>query len=274
MRSWFVGWRAHKTAVPSFSRDALQPCRVSGGTAFVLPGLVLVGSQPGTECPPALCPSGVGGLSRAIIGFMFCPQAVDWEGVRLWVQTLATFAGVVVTLSGFAWVLRRHYSDKRVAQAERVYAWIHSDDDGGYELRVGNGSNLPVYNVFLYYMVTPDRPTPKTWEEIEAVFSERFTTAADLASTGNFVPAVKVLPPGDFRVLTALEGMRGGRTDFSHLFAVDVVFTDASGRHWTRRATGELQRSKESPAQSERVQAVFGLIGMASSPYRRIQPVD
>lgn len=208
--------------------------------------------------------------ARATIGRMFCPQAVDWDGVRAWIQTIATIVGGGIAAYGLWWTVSRQLREKRFEQSKGVYAWIHKDGQQ-FELRVGNRSELPVYNAFFYYMVRPDATDGNEWEQLEAHLAKESTSA--VLASGPFVPAVRVLPPGDFVVSAELMGVTGGRHDFSDQMGVDVVFTDASGRHWTRRARGKLEESSKNPVDLPRLQAVLHAFGMAPSPWRQLQPV-
>ena len=59
-------------------------------------------------------------------------------------------------------------------QARNVYGFIDYEVDEASEAqpvrprlvpRVGNGSGLPVYNCFLYYLVSQEVPEISTWEK-------------------------------------------------------------------------------------------------------------
>ena len=52
------------------------------------------------------------------------------------------------------WIVRRHFRDSKREQAGQVYSFIYREGTK-LELRVGNGSGLPVYDAFLYYLVNP-----------------------------------------------------------------------------------------------------------------------
>lgn len=196
---------------------------------------------------------------------MFCPQAVDWEATRQWIQTSAAIVAGLGTVWTVWWTASRYFNDKKWGQARQVYAYIHRRGST-LQLRVGNGSDLPVYDVFLYYFVALSIPTTGTWQRVE---QQRETIATVME---NDVPIVQTLPPGDFRVVRDIMGAPGEAVDTSRPYAVEMVFRDSAGNLWTRRANGKLESESHDPLHIPRFRKI---VGMAPSlPYVNIIPSD
>jgi hypothetical protein len=208
---------------------------------------------------------------------MFCTQGIDWESTRLWVQTVVGSIAALGTIYTVFVTTQRYRNDKKHEQAQQVYAYIYRDGRD-LQLRVGNGSGLPVYDAFVYYLVNPSLPDSNTWEKVEKgiakVVAEGVTES--VLPPGRDVPIVQVLPPGDFRVEAELVGIQGGgRVDVSRFYGVDLVFTDAQNNRWTRRARGQLQESKADPMDLPRFKMAKDLVGMGPPlPYVNIVPID
>jgi hypothetical protein len=196
---------------------------------------------------------------------MFCPHAVDWEATRLWIQTCAAIVAGLGTIWTVWWTASRYAKDKKWGQARQVYAYIHREGST-LQLRVGNGSDLPVYDVFLYYFVALSIPTTATWQKVE---KQRKAIESVMV---NDVPIVQTLPPGDFRVVRDIMGGPGEAVDTTRPYAVEMVFRDSAGNLWTRRATGRLETESDDPMQIPRFK---NIVGMAPSlPYVGIIPSD
>jgi len=125
--------------------------------------------------------------------------------------------------------------DRRAEQASRVAAWIgeaEQDARGPQSARmllapstytacfVLNTSPLPVYDVLLRYVILGADRTPKTVGSSPA----------------------RVIPPGeDIRPVTSsVRDEWEAHQDTHPTLAVEVRFTDASGRRWWRAWNGEL----------------------------------
>lgn len=118
---------------------------------------------------------------------------------------------------------RRRKTDALRAQAERVSAWLLNDTTGA----LLNRSDEPVYRVVVW-VVFIQGAGPRTGEER----SKHDSTAQTLA----------LLPPGRYR--TEVDGVDYG---MSLVPSMEVAFSDVRGRHWIRRATGELVKIKRDP---------------------------
>lgn len=139
-------------------------------------------------------------------------HAIDWGDVPTWISAITTLgalvaAGVIVYLE-----VRR---DRRAAeqraredQANSVAAW-HSTETDGHHILVRNGSTLPVYRV------------------VVGVVHNRGVTHE----------AVRMIPPGDFRIPFPEE-----IEDWPPHTDLRLWFTDTAGRSWRRRADGRLRQ--------------------------------
>ncbi|WP_301146295.1 hypothetical protein [Mycobacterium simiae] len=190
---------------------------------------------------------------------VFCPNPVDWAAVGTVVG--ATFTGVaaVGTIGTLIYAVktgnqnrkeanqirRAETEEKRVAQARRVYAWLHNRFGTGV-VRLGNMSDEPVYRVVVYIVYYKDGERIGTGEEVEADLRQLLRSLASIlpgvAENAATPPAkqvravIQTLPHGTHEVpLYAQQNHEG----------VEVAFTDAAGRHWVRRVTGELIESHQ-----------------------------
>lgn len=154
---------------------------------------------------------------------------------------VATWVGAVGTVGALFAALRqiktereaRHKADRERdaqlhrAQAERVSAWVSSGaipPDGGDWLVVLNRSDEPVYRAVVL-LVLLQGSGPRRGEDY----------------VGEHPPfdcfqAIGVLPPGRWRVRVTT-GWRG----MMRQPGAEIAFTDRSGNHWVRRATGLLE---------------------------------
>ena len=74
---------------------------------------------------------------------MFCPQAPEWGDIATWVGGGATSLTLIFLV--YQW-----WRQWRTEQARQVYAWIGREGREPVEIRLGNSSGLPVYDVFVY----------------------------------------------------------------------------------------------------------------------------
>jgi hypothetical protein len=122
--------------------------------------------------------------------------------------------------------------EERRSQAAKVTTWLaRSDDDGAWEARIRNASDLPIFDVrTFFHKIHKVNPTP---------------------GGGNWVPAgqeatppdetICVFPPQADRVVAVPENARkmfGEPTDRTYVASIE--FTDAAGHHWERDARGTL----------------------------------
>jgi hypothetical protein len=137
--------------------------------------------------------------------------------------------------------------DEAKAEAERGRrGWIGAASAGTARTAIDliNGSLEPVYRIVLG-VVYVQGTSPRTMEEwLKRGLSQQPITT------------VSVLPSGTYRVwisgywLDAGGGGMGGRS------AAEVAFTDRAGKHWIRRATGQLEELPEDPIEH------FGRLGL------------
>lgn len=75
---------------------------------------------------------------------MFCPQALVWGDIATWV------GGASTTLT-LMFLVYQWWQRWRTSQASKIYAWLSEGESTALEIRLGNGSGLPVYDVFIYH---------------------------------------------------------------------------------------------------------------------------
>jgi hypothetical protein len=184
---------------------------------------------------------------------VFCPNPIDWTAVGTCVGATFTGAAAVGTVGTLIYAVRstnqarkdtdalqrRVADEERRAQARRVSAWLDEAIGTGV-VRLANLSDEPVYTVVVY-MVYMDGEKPGSGEETEFGLREMLRSlkemAPGLAEAAATPPAkqlravIQTLPHGTHWVALQVQ------QDYPGL---EVAFTDAAGRHWVRRVTGEL----------------------------------
>jgi hypothetical protein len=190
---------------------------------------------------------------------MFCPSAIVWGDIATWVTGFATAATLFFGI--FQWFRLRAQSiaeraakaeEERRAQARTVYAYL-ADTRSGLgrafvappSVRVGNMSNEPAYAVVVH-MVYMDGDKPGSGEETERNIRDVLRTLQSVApgvaeAAARPVPTqmravIQTLPHGEFPLDLQVQQEHPG---------VEISFTDAAGRHWVRRVTGELTEREE-----------------------------
>ncbi|MCR8695235.1 hypothetical protein NWP13_22125 [Rhodococcus pyridinivorans] len=186
-----------------------------------------------------------------------------------WVGSIGVVLGALGTIGTLIWAVhgtleeakksralaaateeeRRAEERERVrSQAQRVYAWIgdppasrtrtfaEANNVGVY---LGNSSNEPVYNV-VAFLVWVQGAAFRTGEEAESY-------ANSMADSGFSIYSIRTvvqnLPPGRF--IVELKG--ADNSPMQGQLGVEVAFTDRDGKHWVRRATGELEELGMTP---------------------------
>lgn len=183
---------------------------------------------------------------------LFCPDPVDWTAVGTVAGALFTGAAAVGTVGTLIYAIKdanqtrkTEAEENRVAQARRVYAWLDSSKGAGV-VRLGNMSDEPVYRVVVYIVYNKDGERPGTGEEAEADLRETLRSLQSMAPG----LAEKAATPVDKQFRAVVQTLPHG-THWVPLYAqqnhegVEIAFTDAAGRHWVRRVTGELIESRE-----------------------------
>jgi hypothetical protein len=158
-------------------------------------------------------------------------QVVQLLRDQAWIAigSIATALAFVVAFVAIVLDLRDRAAAERQRQASRISAWISNAP--GREVPISgpwptiaeilNASDQPVYRVIV-------------WMVFYA--GGLYTTGEDAARDDERGPATAlVLPPGRYRVrLPVFDPGMLKRP------AVEIAFTDASGRHWIRRQDGRL----------------------------------
>jgi hypothetical protein len=226
---------------------------------------------------------------------MFCPNAVVWGDFATWVAGAATVG--TLALIGFQW-----WRQTITEQAKAVHAYLWRDGNE-LQLLVGNGSGLPVYDVFLFHMMQGS-PTAlggasimRGWKALNRLFPFLRRTLnwwwfyekmiGSLMKKAEQPPAYQrpegglddvavlpLLPPGEFQVVKELGHLRmGNKNDFSFMFGVEVVFRDSRGRRWSRRSDGRLKRSRFDPWSSTRIRQGITETFSRTPAYSKIVPL-
>lgn len=187
--------------------------------------------------------------------FYFCPSAPAWGDIATWVAGAATVLTLLFAVYQWSKLRRDSYAaqqaaaaEQRIAQARRVAAWF---DGSNPELigfvQVSNSSDEPVYCVVVYEVHMDGGDRPGSGEEEEFGLRQTLNDIKQLEKLGH-LPAntaenaavhpakqgraiLQTLPPGTYPLALYI-----GR----HNPGLEIAFTDAAGRHWVRRATGEL----------------------------------
>lgn len=159
-----------------------------------------------------------------------------------WLTGVGTLGLAAVTF----WLARREGADRRRlqsaevgrieaerrAQAGSVAAWfaglvtVSTGEARQSRVALANRSDEPVYNV-VAFLVFVQGAAPHTGEAIMATFPDHVL---------DYLRVLSVLPPGAWEILTV--GDWGGMYRFP---GAEIGFTDKSGTHWIRRATGSLE---------------------------------
>ncbi|MDA2893055.1 hypothetical protein PDG61_19190 [Mycolicibacterium sp. BiH015] len=193
---------------------------------------------------------------------MFCPYAPVWGDIATWLTGLATWLTGVVTAATLAfgvyqWFKLRSDSiaakdaaaqEERRAQARRVSAWFDGSDPSlvGF-VRVSNTSDEPVSCVVVYEVYMDGGDRPGSGEESERDIQDTLRSIKDMEGRGYLPPntaenaltppakqsraILQTLPPGTYPLKLFIGRDNAG---------LEIAFTDSAGRHWVRRATGEL----------------------------------
>lgn len=144
---------------------------------------------------------------------------VDWGSAPDWLAAIGTVGALGVAL----YLLRQEMQERRRslkradrAPADQIFAWAQPRTDaGGWQTFVLNKSDEPVYDVVVRLTPLSEPPLPP----YEAVWG--------------------TVAPGDAR---AGDSFSNRPNDLFGVPSVDVEFTDGRGRHWIRRAGGELEQ--------------------------------
>lgn len=157
-------------------------------------------------------------------------MSLDMGDVPTWINAVTTLgalvaAGVVVKVELGREARARAESES--AQADLVAAWMARRPQAWVVVR--NSSTLPIYGVTIL-LKNAFRPLDPEQPHQELRFSRFF----------------EVLPPGEEPasdlVNASGQPMRDPDPELKAFLVVEVWFTDAAGRRWVRRSTGNLER--------------------------------
>jgi hypothetical protein len=191
---------------------------------------------------------------------MFCPYAPVWGDIATWLAGIGTVCTLLFGV--FQWFKLRSESievrkataeEERRAQARRVSAWFDGSNPKlvGF-VKVSNTSDEPVYCVVVYEVHMDGGDRPGSGEEEERSLRETCQHLDNLEKLGHVPPGLvnnAATPPAQ-QVRNVLQTLPPGTYPLKlfigrHNPGVEIAFTDAAGRHWVRRATGELTEREE-----------------------------
>jgi hypothetical protein len=164
-----------------------------------------------------------------------------WVGIG----AIGTLAAVIVALGAVVADRRARTAADRMSQARRVSAWVDGseitmpDDPTGQRTEaatyavLANSSDEPVYRLLAWLVVYP-AGEPATGEQAR---NPRYASSSEPAAYG-------VVPPGTYEI--DLPEFTAGMLKKP---AVEISFTDAGGRHWTRRQDGKLREINAPPVE-------------------------
>lgn len=155
---------------------------------------------------------------------------MDSANLAAWVGSI----GIALTLVVTAWAVageafsRRRERVRR--QAESIAAWYGGrGDEGRDRLSITNSSMLPIYEVVVS-LVFVQGAAPRTIEEWKHLAESNSSVG-----TLHFGAAFTALGPGEWLV-----AIPSGWGAMMARPGCEIGFTDASGRHWIRRGSGQL----------------------------------
>lgn len=170
--------------------------------------------------------------------------AAIFSATGTWIAAIGSVSAVSVAL----WQLFRNRRDAlardRIMQASQVAAWLTPDDPptsstsdltSRPSVTLSNSSQLPIFSVVAYVVFTNNTPN-----SAEAMSKH----LRDSDDGPNFHQAVvATLPPGRYGVDILIDtGFQGAPWP-----GVELAFTDASGNHWIRRASGSIESISTDP---------------------------
>jgi hypothetical protein len=151
---------------------------------------------------------------------------VQWGDVATWAQSVGVAGALFAALYQIHTERMRRHADEeaerlrqRRQQAERVSGWPGQGAWPTTPLILLNLSDEPVYEVVASLVMIQGGGPRRGEDGVQPEFRR----------------VIGILPPGRFRVEVA-----GGWPGMSRRPGVEVAFTDRSGVHWIRRATGTL----------------------------------
>lgn len=159
---------------------------------------------------------------------MIVTMSISSGDTATWVGSIAVALTLMVTslsVAADAWSRRR---ERRRGQAQTIAAWYAAEN----QLMVANSSTLPIYEVVVS-MVFVQGAAPRTIEE---------WVANSEGAPPQFGAMFTALGPGKWSV-----PISGGWGAMMVRPSCEIGFTDAAGRHWIRRGTGELVAINKAP---------------------------
>jgi hypothetical protein len=159
-------------------------------------------------------------------------MSIQLGDVATWVASIGTVAAVWVALWQIVSEKKERLGREVREQAERISAWYAGRAEripgSGTRIELLNNSNEPVYEVIvgIAFIQGAAPHSGEEWMKVERGLI-----------MGGFGRALGTLPPGQwFVTVPSHSGVMQGR------LGAEIAFTDRSGSHWVRRATGKLEQ--------------------------------
>jgi hypothetical protein len=160
-------------------------------------------------------------------------MSVQLGDLATWVASVGTVAAVSVALWQILSERKERLGREFREQAERVSAWYAGSAPGKWpdsdtRIELLNSSNEPVYEVVagIAFIQGAAPHSGEEWMQLE-----------DHSIMGGFGKALGALPPGRWAITVP-----GGWGAMMARPGAEIAFTDRSGSHWVRRATGKLEQ--------------------------------
>lgn len=175
-----------------------------------------------------------------------------------WFSAVGTVGALLIALVLFGyqtWDRRRDAGERRRAQAELVGATMGPLDRSNAQgnpmagrtgIDLFNNSPSPVYGLVIG-VVFIQGTGPESME--------RWLELAGKSGRAIPVTTTNILPPGAFRIW--IDGV-GWSSALSGHSGAEVAFTDRAGKHWIRRADGQLRELGEAPLDYFRRRGLLG----------------
>lgn len=160
-------------------------------------------------------------------------MSIQLGDLATWLASVGTIGAVWLALWQVLNEKKERVNREIRSQAERISAWYAGTKEGAHlatatRIELLNSSNEPVYEVVVG-LVFIQGAAPRSGEEWQCM--------GNTSIMGGFGKVLGALPPGQWIVRVP-----GGWANMFARPGAEIAFTDRSGLHWVRRATGKLER--------------------------------
>ena len=180
----------------------------------------------------------------------FCSCVYEIKGDTTTINSVASIFSAIGTVGALLASLWIFYTDsnRRAVEKERVQAELVSGWLGDKKTVTLPQSDYPTYNATLL-----NHSNQPIYTVIAKVVMFRGDNTELMGREKEFCSTFLVVPPGkyDFEISHPGHGM-------NKKFAVEIVFKDVHGKTWVRKATGNLLKVLESPAEYYKISEPVG----------------